>query len=540
MPEVKDYFVIQGQGQYLVTDWVIGKKLVELLVEAGGSLPEYQAVEIIEQICQALEYLNSLNPPVLHREITAADIILTTEGRVMLVDFGIVRAFDPSKQTSYNSQNDVYTLGVALYTLLTGHIPPERMARADGIDLALPRQLNSSITPPIESVVLKALEVRTESRYQTVGELEQALRVPPTAKIIPPQVIDKQYSLQSWNLRRPSAAILGSIAALLVLVVVVAGLISLITGRIDEQAVTQTINSKIRMTSAYETWAPVTENAIKEKTHDALARKSQTAAFNLTDTSLSAETQTAVVHASLAAEMTAVAKLVPEGMALVPAGEFEMGAEDASIQSEADEKPQHIVFLDAFYIDIYEVSNARYSECVNSGACEPPGDQKYFNDPSYSQHPVVFMDWFQSQAYCEWRGRSLPSEAQWEKAARGGVAGRFYPWGSSNPDCALTNFWGKAGGCVGGPSPVGSYSSNNFGLYDMAGNVWEWVLDWYQVTFYSISPSSNPIGPESGFVRVVRSGSWGNSSVDIRISNRNSHNPDNGDSNTGFRCVSSL
>jgi len=204
------------------------------------------------------------------------------------------------------------------------------------------------------------------------------------------------------------------------------------------------------------------------------------------------------------------AKGVP--MALIPAGEFQMGSENG----EGDEKPVHTVYLDAFYIDVYEATNARYAECVSTGDCKPPTSSSsytrdsYYGEAQYADYPVIYVSWEMAKTYCEWRGGSLPSEAQWEKAARGGLEGMEYPWGNENPVCEKGAQNGANFGSCGtrDTERVGSYSPNGYGLYDMAGNVWEWVLDWYQADYYAGSPARNPPGPSNGEYRVVRGGSW--------------------------------
>ena len=218
-------------------------------------------------------------------------------------------------------------------------------------------------------------------------------------------------------------------------------------------------------------------------------------------------------------------------MRLVPAGEFTMGSENYD-----HEKPIHTVYLDAFYMDIYEVTNALYKACEEAGGCTPPQDTSRYDDPKYENHPVVYVDWNQATAYCEWRGASLPTEAQWEKAARG-TDGRTYPWGEGI-DCDKANYYS----CKGDTTPVGNYESGKspYGIYDMAGNVWEWVNDWYDSEYYKSSPSANPLGPDSGQYRVLRGGSWGSADYDIPSADRFYYSPVNIRSFVGFRCARSL
>jgi formylglycine-generating enzyme required for sulfatase activity len=226
----------------------------------------------------------------------------------------------------------------------------------------------------------------------------------------------------------------------------------------------------------------------------------------------------------------------------VPAGEFPMGSE----QGPDDEKPVHSVYLDAYQIMTYEVTNKQYAQCVRNGTCEGGGYEyldaagnilNRLNDEAYVDHPVVTVSWFQAETYCKWIGARLPSEAEWEKAARG-TDGRIYPWGNDNPTTDLLNF----NLTVWDTTPVGSYASGQspYGVYDMAGNVWEWVADWYSETYYQSSPSSNPTGPSSGQYRALRGGSWNFVVNGVRSALRDDVTPDSIGSVIGFRCARSL
>ncbi|HRQ25217.1 MAG TPA: SUMF1/EgtB/PvdO family nonheme iron enzyme, partial [Anaerolineales bacterium] len=187
-------------------------------------------------------------------------------------------------------------------------------------------------------------------------------------------------------------------------------------------------------------------------------------------------------------------------MVFVPAGEFTMGSD----AGDDDEKPVHQVYLDAFWMDQTEVTNAMYAKCVADDGCAPPSSSKsytrdsYYDNSEFDDYPVIYVNWNQANAYCTWAGRSLPTEAQWEKAARGTDA-RAYPWGNTTPNSALLNYNAN----IGDTSKVRSYESgaSPYGAYDMAGNVWEWVADWYDENYYAYSPNRNPQGPSSGEYR---------------------------------------
>jgi formylglycine-generating enzyme required for sulfatase activity len=225
-------------------------------------------------------------------------------------------------------------------------------------------------------------------------------------------------------------------------------------------------------------------------------------------------------------------------MVRVEAGPFQMGSE-----SGGDEGPVHTVILAEFEIDRYEVTNAQYAACVDAGGCKPPGNTSsntrdvYYGPPEYADFPMVNVDWFQAQNYCEWRGARLPTEAEWEKAARGSDE-RTYPWGEAEVDCSRANHFR----CGGDTHQVGSHRAgvSPYGAYDMAGNVWEWVADAYDSEYYASSPSENPLGPEdeqNKSSKVLRGGSWGSAEGGLRAAYRRGIGPYNQNDNIGFRCV---
>jgi formylglycine-generating enzyme required for sulfatase activity len=219
----------------------------------------------------------------------------------------------------------------------------------------------------------------------------------------------------------------------------------------------------------------------------------------------------------------------PPGMVYVLAGEFIMGSDEG----DSDERPVHTVYLDAFYIDKTEVTNAQYWACVEAGACDAPSVTYY--DANYAQHPVVFVSWNAADAYCRWAGKRLPTEAEWEKAARG-TDGRTYPWGEGI-DCDHAQY----NECTGRTVLVGSKpkGASPYGALDMAGNVWEWVANPYDSGYYSQSPARNPPGPDSGEYRVLRGGSWNFNLWDARCASRRWYTPRLRGNYVGFRCARS-
>lgn len=239
-------------------------------------------------------------------------------------------------------------------------------------------------------------------------------------------------------------------------------------------------------------------------------------------------------------------------MNLIPAGTFimgsneqfvlsavrwceESGSNDPCLRSEYEnELPYHEVTLDAFYMDVTEVTNAHYRVCVEAGDCTPPADRRFFDDPQYEDYPVVFVTWHDARKYCEAMDERLPTEAQWERAAtgQGWIA---FPWGEAW-DPTLANTEEQGGNSL---QPVGQYpgGASPFGILDMSGNAWEWVADWYDPQYYQSSPQHNPLGPPAGSDKVLRGGGFSSHFYYARTTNRGFAPPDSSSIYRGFRCV---
>ena len=246
-----------------------------------------------------------------------------------------------------------------------------------------------------------------------------------------------------------------------------------------------------------------------------------------------------------------------EGMVLIEAGEFRMGSNSGN----SDEKPIHSVHVDAFYMDVYEVTNAEYAEFLNAKGKYADGSITWLDIDSshcrieyvsrvyrvkagYENHPVVGVTWYGAMAYAAWKGKRLPTEAEWEKAARGGLSGLNYPWGNAI-DATNANYNFN----IGDTTPVGKYPANGYGLYDMSGNVWEWCLDEYNANFYSVSPAQNPLSGTNSVQwlldnytgvntsRVLRGGAWHSDAQNVPCARRRNDAPTFTGSNIGFRCA---
>ncbi|MEW5872756.1 MAG: SUMF1/EgtB/PvdO family nonheme iron enzyme [Chloroflexota bacterium] len=612
LPIVHDFFVIPNQGMYLVMDYIEGQDLGEMLEQASGPLPESQVLPWIGQICDALDYLHSQNPPIIHRDLKPANIKITPNGQAILVDFGIAKVYDPKLATtvgaravtpgyspqeqygmgSTDARTDVYALGATLYHLLTGQIPLESVVRTTGQALPAPRTLNPAISPQIESAILKAMQPMLADRYPSVAAFQRDLStltrppvITPTAAIpqtqeaqtppaahapgfttssIRPQPKGAHQSLNiPWNLAIPGVGVV---------------VVLLLFWAFWPKGVAP---STADLTATASMAARRTQLALAQASTDTPTRQPEPSATPTatpepnatpTDTPIPSSTPTNTPEPSptptetIPPSPTSLPQSITDEqgvtMNLVPAGSFLMGSDADDVLANCqqsslfscerswyeNEEPVHKVHLDAFYIDIYEVTNALYYNCAQVGVCTWPsgfgksyGREYYYGNPQYDDYPVIYVTWEQAQEFCSWRDARLPTEAEWEKAARGGLEGEFYPWGDEVPDCSLANnSVGPYNYCVGDTSQVGSYSPNGYGLYDMAGNVSEWVFDWYQKDYYSSQSSwNNPQGPSSGEGRVLRGSSWTYYEGHLRAADRYWLVPSDSRYSIGFRCVRS-
>jgi formylglycine-generating enzyme required for sulfatase activity len=481
LPRVIDHFVEVATGaQYLVMDYIAGQNL-EQIVQVRGLLPEGEVLAWFRQILDAVKYLHANR--IIHRDIKPQNIIVMPSGRAVLVDFGIAKVMQPGQGTAAGARglgspgyappeqysggtderSDVYALGATMYFALTGMEPPSAPERAYGNPLISICQRNASVTPHTEQVIFRAMTLAGAQRYPSIAAMEQALWLPPTmpAPPQPPPVPPPN----------PLPIILGTLAVVLLLGALVMGML-IASGAIQLAF----LNTPTPVpTPVPPTKAPVAPTA-----------------------------------APRAGDTRAFAPDNAPPMVFVPAGEFTMGSSDADKDAYGDEKPQHTVYLDAFWMDKYEVTNAQYKKCVDAGKCSRPSESKsytrssYYGNASFDNYPVIYVSWNDAKTYCEWAGKRLPTEAEWEKAARG-ADGRIYPWGNTF-DISKVNAERK----VGDTTEVGAYpaGASPYGALDMAGNVWEWVADWYSANYYASSPRNNPTGPSSGQYRVVRGGAW--------------------------------
>jgi formylglycine-generating enzyme required for sulfatase activity len=251
---------------------------------------------------------------------------------------------------------------------------------------------------------------------------------------------------------------------------------------------------------------------------------------------------------------------LPDNMALIPAGDFWMGRTHFFLvdaigwfeRDRQDDIPSHRVFVDAFYLDKYEVTNEDYARFLEATKRAKPWHWVGGKIPKdQEKFPVYNIAWNDADRYCQWSGKRLPTEAEWEKAARGGLDRQKFPWGDvamgmGGYEAADAGIAAKTGNQAHtnypfGATAVGKYPPNGYGLFDMAGNVWEWCSDWYERNYYSISPRTNPTGPQTGKYRIIRGGAWSDDDDrNLMNSFRNYTDPDQRASSIGFRCAKSF
>jgi len=540
LPRVIDHFVIPRQGQYLVMDFVEGENLQVMLDRVGGPLSESQVLPWIEQICDALSYLHSQDLPIIHRDIKPLNIILLPDGQaVKLVDFGIIKVgsgptaraaraategYSPPEQYhgTTDARSDVYALGATLYALLTGQQPPASTDRAAGVFLPPPRSINPGISPHIESAISKAMALSQADRYQTIDEFKSAFQSS-RKKLV-------------WI-----AVVLSLIVPGIILCVVFAPKGPQPTARETASLIQTTLTPAV---------SPITVSSTPQEITVTPAIQATTALYHLHVTqtavaALEAVTPTPTATPTLGIGSTLVSPIDGLEMVYVPEGEFLMGITEGDlgqlsqictvcdVDTLRDTLPQRTVYLDAFWLDKTEVTNAQFTQFVTETgyltSAERTDDFSYVINPSSNsfqsrpdatwqnphrfgygisgreEYPVTQISWEDADAYCRWAGRRLPSEAEWEKAARG-IDGRFFPWGDELPNSQLLNYNFN----LSGPTVVGSYpaGASPYGALDMAGNIREWVADYYSEEYYSVAPEINPIGPATGEGYSKRGASW--------------------------------
>jgi serine/threonine-protein kinase len=560
--KVTDYGEYEG-SPYLVMEYLPGGTLKQKL--AGRPMAWQETIKILLPIARALDYAHRLG--VIHRDVKPANILITADGDPVLTDFGIAKIIAeestldltgtsaavgtpeymaPEQATAkfVDKRADIYSFGIVLYEMVTGRKPftadtPMAVLIKQATEpLPRPAQFVRDLPPRLEQILLKALAKNPDDRYQSMGELANALEEmaqnTKTVKPMPRQPTRNETVTIADKKPAPTPAP------------------SPVIGKAKKDA---------GENPAWRKWLPLgglvillgialaIGNGLLDLGKQGMGPLSDLATETATPTNTNTATPTKTLTPTVTFTPTPTATFTPtpsigsawtrpsDGMVMmfVPESAFEMGSNTSS-----DEKPIHTVTLDTFWMDQTEVTNQMYALCVQAGTCHPPKRTKsytrssYYGNSQYDNFPVIYVDWNMAKTYCEWADARLPTEAEWEKAARG-ADGRTYPWGNDSPNSKLLNYNNN----VGDTTEVGKYpaGASIYNVLDMAGNVWEWVMDWYDSNYYANSPSSNPQCPSSGDVRVLRGGSWGGNEFDVRSAFRVRGDPSNIDLNVGFRCA---
>ena len=581
----------QKDGRYFIAMGLMPKGSIKDLLTESGSISPDQCKELLLHIGAGLAYAHQRD--IIHRDLKPGNILIDDLGVARVSDFGFAKAMSAANSLSLSTtggllgtpaymapeiwegkeaspQSDIYSLGCIAHELLTGkplfegdsaaqimtqHViygpklaegldenwrgflmrclaknPADRYPSLDAILEALQQGFFSEPETHQSDMVLETTEASKEEpnaiedpvkreeavgpafeKPETAGKVVEKSRSIPVVKEKRAEVGYNGASVNLGNVRlQPSSmgqpkkkwllpGLLGLVALVLMVILVL--------------LVQKNNTAK---------WAFYTQ---------------QTQSVTPTYTRTITPTQTNTPTPTLGVMRTQIRDKDGMEMVYVPEGTFIMGSEDSD--ADGDEKPVRHVRLDAYWIDKYEVNNAQYAQCVADGGCTTPGlvrsytRTSYYGNAEYDNYPVVNVDWHQAQNYCQWAGGDLPTEAQWEKAARG-AEGNKYPWGDESPNSNLANYNDNNGDTT----AVGSYprGASPYGAMDMAGNVWEWVKDWYKDT-YDPAQTDEPEGPGSGTNRVLRGGSWISYVRFMRSSYRYSVNPTVTDDDVGFRCV---
>jgi formylglycine-generating enzyme required for sulfatase activity len=601
--QVFDFDRDQGT-YYMVLELVSGEsadRRVRRLANERARIPATEAAQITATIAEAIEYAHQMG--LIHRDIKPANIMLTDRGQAVLMDFGVAKILGGTQHTATgmvigtayyispelvrgrppSAQSDIYALGATLFEMLAGQPPfsgdSAMSVMMKHVSEPVPdlRQIAPETPEYLVAVVERAMAKDPQKRFQTAGAMAAAIlsglanpnravapeRRPPArpqragegaatlVDDLPAGLADGPPPERAWEERRPPPEraweerspaparaeparqpfpigwLLGAAGLALVCLAlgVVGGVLAVWRyqqmAQASPTAAATTAPSTALSTTAVQATAtlPPTDPAA---TDDVVP----TEAAAPTDTLEPLPTATASVDGG-----------APPGMVLVRAGRFQMGTDNRGL----DERPAHPVTVNAFFLDLTEVTNSAYAACVNDGGCTPPVNPGsftrpvYFDDPAFANFPVTSVRWDQALDYCRWNGdKRLPTEAEWEFAATGGD-NREFPWGNTfdllflpanEPDTTEVGLFPS------GASP--------FGALDMAGNAVEWVQDFYDPLYYAEAPPDNPAGPIDGTEHVARGGAFGNPDSSAYTTTRRYHLPESAtDVDVGFRCAQS-
>jgi len=495
---------------YIVMEYVDGESL-HTIMQKRGALDINTAFNLVVQIGSALDYAHAQG--IVHRDVKPSNILVDQRGRALLTDFGIAKAAESTRLTQtgtslgtpeymapeqaegepVDARTDLYSLGVILYQMLTGKIPfggPTPSAIMYGhVHKAPPalRALNAAVPPAVESVVLKALAKRREDRFQSASEMVAALRNAMAGKPPPPIGTDSTAKGKS-NSMLPM--VFGGVIGLMMLLFV--ALVALLARSSQTPPATAPSSPTSAHIAVATSPTPVPVTQATGATNNPMPPTAVLivvtatpvpATFTSTPTRAPTTTPTATSSPTPAG---------PEGMVLIPAGVFWMGAAEGDTAAQVDEKPGMFLETPAYWIDKFEVTVGQYKKCVDAGKCDKPSNiwspqnpSALFGNPNLAavqDYPITFVSQGNASDYCKWVGKRLPYEYEWEKAARGPYDARIWPWGNTWDGYKANAAQGKPGPLVvtqySNPADSKSYGCSIFGVCNLIGNVREGVADY--------------------------------------------------------------
>ena len=576
------YDVGEDEGLiYIAMEYIDGHSL-ESLLQKNKKFSLDEIMQLFSQIGAALDYAHQKG--IVHRDIKPANILIDQNHKASIVDFGIARTTSSTMtQTGMlmgtprymspeqisgkkvDSRSDIFSLGAILYELLTQCNPFEGESITTVIYKIMHAELrpvsdfNKQLPPGLDGVVKKALARDADARYRTCRELLDDLKKYSLAKGKADIVKESHGKMQETQLLEALKMDVAPVSVknrnpLFVVLMAMIAVLGVIMGIIWLSGRKSAEPSAGGDFSAAPPSATGATNPVKEKSVDsssktdskntgvqtetppppAINKNQKTfAAQNPAEKPEAEPEQVAVISARNAKGFEEQIFFNRTIMVHIPAGDFTIGSPRG--QGNDDEHPAHKVYINDFWLGKYEVTFEQYDFFCRETGRSQPADESW----GRGSRPVINVSWDDAQAYCQWltqkaaRNFRLPSEAEWEKAAR-----EKYPWGGSAPTVNKVNMKGSGDGFP-FSAPVGSFppGESHYGVQDMAGNVWEWIADWYGAQYYQMSVRRDPRGPASGSNRVVRGGSWKNGPELIRSANRSSERPDRRLNVLGFRVA---
>ncbi|MEZ4442021.1 MAG: bifunctional serine/threonine-protein kinase/formylglycine-generating enzyme family protein, partial [Polyangiaceae bacterium] len=579
-----DHGVMGNETAYIVMELLHGETLHDYLEREGRMSPEDTSL-LVTQVARALSVAHDRG--VVHRDIKPHNIFLLDshdELFVKVLDFGIAKRLTLNEeltepgtivgtpqyvsrdlimagdQKTIDEKVDLWSMAIVAYKCLTGELPYDGdtigkvcAAIANG-QFVPPSELVPDLDPRFDAWFARALAPEPADRFATADEVARTFREvlePPAEEPAPSASGDRR------RMDRKLPVVIG-IGLAVGVAIGVHGYGQRPDEAVDVPASTSAPPaSGSAATSPSPSSLPTPSGAPGPSARVATAPSALPSASASASPSLSAAPSASASPSASAAPSAPIA--IPDAMLLVPAGRLWMGCHrNPDLECEADEIPGHEVELPAFLIDRTEVRVVDYAECVISGECSErrlegysidggafvPSTKCNWKQPGRERHPLNCVSHVQAASFCAWRSARLPTEAEWERAARGDDQ-RRYPWGDAPANCTITVMAdeGDQGCGKGGTWPVGHKPKDvsPFGVLDMGGNVREWVADWYDPAYYKKKVRDAPQGPETGTRRVTRGGSWSNVvSRFLRVSRRESHEPGTRNMYLGFRCARDL